>query len=308
MAKKISISNSVFTKFYSTKETFTKVKEAGADAIDLDLSAGRYDITNPNSIYAKSEDEFCTFFTSLKKHADDIELEIGQTHGRIIGYYHNMPEDFTENHTKNARLDCYATKLLGAPVTVFHGSNSFRNPPDKVSPSQMRQMTFDMFRTCIPFAREYGVKIATETFGAIAQLGGIMDFFGNLDEFQMMYNRLCAIEDFKDHFTLCMDTGHTNMCTAHGFPKPSDAIRILGSNITCLHLHDNHTVRDAHMLPGTGNIDWQDVLCALDEIGYKGNYNLEVSLGFFGENPEMIFETAKFGVKIMRNMLNEHLL
>lgn len=306
MNKKISLATSTFPRYYSLKDTFTLVKKAGADAVDLDLSAGRFDIENPNSVYAKSEDEFCTFFTDLKRHADDIELEVGQTHGRIIGYYVDMPEEFPEKHTKNARLDCYATKLLGAPVTVFHGSNSFRNPPEKATAEQMRSMTFDMFRNCIPFAREFGIKIATETFGRIAQLGGIMDFFGDLGEFQMMYNRLCAIEDFKNHFTMCMDTGHTNMCTLSGYPSPADAIRILGSNITCLHLHDNPAVYDRHMLPGTGNIDWKAVLTALDDIGYKGNYNLELSLGFFGENADMVYATAQFGVKIMRNMLKEH--
>ena len=306
MDKKISLSTSAFTHIYSVKEAFTKIKEAGADAVDLDLSSGRYDVSDPNSIYAKSEDEFCTYFTGLKKHADDIELEVGQTHGRIRGYYIDMPANFVENHTKNARLDCYATKLLGAPVTVFHSSNTFRNPPERVSSEQMRRYTFDMFSTCIPLAKEFGVKIATETFGAVAQLGGIMDFFGDLNEFQAMYNRLCAIEDFSDYFTMCMDTGHTNMCTAHGFPKPADAIRILGKNITCLHLHDNHILHDTHMLPGTGNIDWQDVLTALDDIGYKGNYNLEIALGSFGKSPEMVFATAQFGVKIMRDMLFDH--
>ena len=94
MKKKISLATSIFPRYHSLKETFTLIKKAGADAVDLDLSVGRYDFKNPNSIYAASEDEFCTYFAGLKKHADDIELEIGQTHGRIIAYYHDMPEDF----------------------------------------------------------------------------------------------------------------------------------------------------------------------------------------------------------------------
>ena len=71
MKKKISLATSTFPRYYSLKEAFTLIKKAGADAVDLDLSTGRFDIKSPNSVYAKSEDEFCTYFTDLKKHADE---------------------------------------------------------------------------------------------------------------------------------------------------------------------------------------------------------------------------------------------
>jgi len=54
-------------------------------------------------------------------------------------------------------------------------------------------------------------------------------------------------------------------------------------------------------MPKTGILDWDDILSALDEIGYKGSYNLEVVLDHFGK--ELMEEEAAFSVKIMRNML-----
>ena len=42
------------------------------------------------------------------------------------------------------------------------------------------------------------------------------------------------------------------------------------------HLHDNHGLRDEHLLPFEGNIDWMRVLEALQGNGYAGVYLLEL--------------------------------
>ena len=41
---------------------------------------------------------------------------------------------------------------------------------------------------------------------------------------------------------------------------------------------------------------------ALDEIGYSGNYNMEIKFDSFGKGIEK--ETAAFAVTAMRNFLN----
>jgi sugar phosphate isomerase/epimerase len=53
----------------------------------------------------------------------------------------------------------------------------------------------------------------------------------------------------------------------------------------------------------TGTINWNDVFDALDEVGYSGVYNMEISLQCFGE--EITEDTAAYSVKIMRNILNK---
>ena len=40
---------------------------------------------------------------------------------------------------------------------------------------------------------------------------------------------------------------------------------------------------------------------ALKEIGYKGTYNMEVNLNFFGE--ALCEDTAAFSVKLMKSLL-----
>ena len=64
---------------------------------------------------------------------------------------------------------------------------------------------------------------------------------------------------------VCFDTGHVNT----GAPVV-DVIRALSGRIVSVHLHDNYGDRDAHAMPGEGNIKWPAVLAALREAGYRG--------------------------------------
>ena len=53
----------------------------------------------------------------------------------------------------------------------------------------------------------------------------------------------------------------------------------------------------------TGTIDWKGIFDALDPIGYRGVYNMELHLDHFGEGFEL--ETAAFAVKLMRFLLQQ---
>ena len=43
-----------------------------------------------------------------------------------------------------------------------------------------------------------------------------------------------------------------------------------------LHLQDNRGSKDDHLLPGMGVLPWDSILEALAEIGYDGDFTLEV--------------------------------
>jgi sugar phosphate isomerase/epimerase len=80
-------------------------------------------------------------------------------------------------------------------------------------------------------------------------------------------------------------------------------IRRSGGDIQVLHLNDNDGLTDQHKMPMSGNIDWKDVLNALDEIGYTGVYNMELKLDFYGQ--EVALQYAALAVAVMRNMLKK---
>ena len=299
MDKKVSLSLFTLQRLYDDRRALEIAYEIGAEAVDFSTDIQkRFDYRNPDSIYSKGDEAVTEYFSELKKYADDHGITICMTHGRGPGF-RNIPEE-DEALIENARLDCLAAKTLGAPVCIIHAVTTIYMGPD-CPPELMHELNFKMFTRIIPFAKKYGIKIATETFGDAVKFNSC-DFFGNINEFVKSYNDICAVEDFKDYFTICVDTGHSNKASRfNNNPEPAEVIRILGKDVTCLHLNDNDKMTDQHKIPMTGCINWNDVFDALDEVGYSGYYNMELDLRYFGE--DYVIETAEFAVKTMKHIL-----
>lgn len=68
----------------------------------------------------------------------------------------------------------------------------------------------------------------------------------------------------------CWDTGHAHTV---GLTQ-SHEIELLGSTLALVHLHDNDST-DAHLVPMTGQIDWNDVVKGLRTVGYEGVLDFE---------------------------------
>mgnify|MGYP004518873493 FL=1 len=299
LIKSVGLSVGDLQRKYGDIKALEIAANAGADSVDFDLCADINDYRNKDSLYSKGFEATAEYYTAVKKRADELGIIIGQTHGKMSGFVNKKAED--DALVKNSEYDCFATAILGAGVCVVHNSTSIFLGPDPDS-ALMHRLSFDMFRRIIPFAAKNKIKIATETFGDAVRFSAC-DFFGNIDEFEKAYNAVAACDELKEHFTVCVDTGHSNKAMRYGNPTPADVIRRLGKSVTVLHLNDNDTLTDQHKIPKTGCIDWNGVMDALDEIGYGGIYNMELNLRHFGDN--FLIETAEFAVKVMRNMLTE---
>lgn len=85
-----------------------------------------------------------------------------------------------------------------------------------------------------------------------------------------------ALVDSLDGISVCCDTNHFLL------EKTEDAMRKLGSRIKTLHVSDHDYVDERHCLPKIGKIDWMKVLKVLEESGYNGVFNYEVSMARSG--------------------------
>ncbi len=73
---------------------------------------------------------------------------------------------------------------------------------------------------------------------------------------------------------ICLDTGHLNIVGGN----QREFVLKAGRKLKALHIADNEGKTDQHIMPfGRGNVNITEVCKALNEICYKGIYNLEIS-------------------------------
>ena len=198
MGKKVGLSIGAFQRIYGDMEALDKAKELGCDTVDFNLHARDY--RKEGDKYSWSDEKIFEYYSAIGRHAKEIGLEISQTHGRLKGF--QLSKEENEAVLKNARLDCLATAALGAPVTVIHSVTTCHVGPDFPA-EKIRKMNFEMFSSILPFAKEFNVNVALETFGD-APSYGCVDFFGNPQELLNCYMRLRNETPYTDYLSLCL--------------------------------------------------------------------------------------------------------
>ena len=154
-------------------------------------------------------------------------------------------------------LEC--TAEAGGEICIIHPDNN-----------KSAEQNAEMFQELLPFAKDCGVKIATE----------------NMWNWNVVKNRssfaACATgEDFRrhidvvgdDYLVACLDLGHAEM--EGSGDGAVNMIHTLGHRIQALHIHDNDCIHDDHQIPFSMNIDFSPIIKALRDIDYKGWFTLE---------------------------------
>jgi sugar phosphate isomerase/epimerase len=119
-----------------------------------------------------------------------------------------------------------------------------------------------------------------------------------------------------DTVGVCLDVGHLHLAMpAEGAPHDSGvaaAVELLGSRITQVHLHDNHgafahisEMKDEHLWPGLGSIDWPSVSSALATLPAATPGILEIA-GDRDEPAESVTRKAEAAFRALANPQSTH--
>ena len=246
---------------------------AGFDAWDFSMFAMcKYDRAN-NSIFENdhplASGEYLAFARRLKQIGIDNGIVCNQSHAPFPV---RCPE--IRSYLKRA-IEC--TAEAGGEICVIH-------PDNYKSAEENAEMFFEL----LPFARECGVKIATENM-----------WLWDAEKDHSRFAACATPEDFcrhidivgDDHFVACLDIGHAEMKGSE--TSAVEMIRALGNRLGALHIHDNDKWHDSHRIPFSMDIDFPPIVSALREIGYRGYFTLEADRHFEKYTEENIFEGMK---------------
>ena len=133
-------------------------------------------------------------------------------------------------------------------------------------------------------------QTALEHLGAFARPLGVRVLVENLVSEPTTPEHLINILELGhlDNVGVCLDLGH-----AHMTDGIKDAIATLGKRIGSVHMHDNHGLKDEHLWPGEGNIDWKTTIPALACLAVPPAMVLEISPTLFTTPEEVSARITK---------------
>lgn len=267
----MKISTEIFSaaKHIGEERAIELYARAGFDAWDFSLfEMARIDwrdrtiIETDHPLQGKN---YLKFAKRLRQVADDCGIECNQSHApfpsRVVGM----------DRIKRA-IEC--TAIAGGKICIVHPDNNAG-----------AQENAEMYGELLPFAKEYGVKIATENM-----------WNWEKDATQSSFAACATAKSFKEHIDIvndpylvaCLDLGHAEMKgSGEGAPY---MIRELGHRLQALHIHDNDCLHDSHQIPFSMSIDFEAIARALKDIDYKGELTLEADQYLSAYNADNVFE------------------
>lgn len=247
------------------------VAKAGFDAWDFSMfDMARIDwstYTVLDKPHPLNHPDYLKFARRLKQIGLDSGIVCNQSHAPFPSF---VPQ-IREVYLKRA-IEC--TAEAGGKICIIH--------PDNNSSAEQNA---EFYLELLPFAKEHGVKIATE----------------NMWNWEANAPTACAAacshhDDFCRHVDLvndeylvaCLDIGHAEMAGLD--TSAPQMIRALDKRLQALHIHDNDKLGDTHQIPFSMNIEWEPIAKALKEIDYPGYLTLEADRYLSAYNAENVFD------------------
>ena len=272
---KISTEIDSIASFVGEEKAVELVAKAGFDAWDFSMFAMcPYDWSTGQPLptdHPLASPNYLQFARRLKQIGLDNGIVCNQSHAPFPSAVPGI-----RGHLKRA-IEC--TAEAGGKICIIH-------PDNDAAPEE----NAEMYRELLPFAKSCGVKIATEN---MYNWDPVRDepCFAACATSQSFNAHLDAVND--DFFVACLDIGHAEMRSSGS--GAANMIRALGSRLQALHLHDNDLHGDSHQIPFSMSIDFDQVVKALKEIGYSGEFTLEASsyLGSAGYTAENVLDGVR---------------
>lgn len=164
-----------------------------------------------------------------------------------------------------------AAAAVGARHIVLHADEFV--PTAEYDAKAAFRYIYDDLAPVVERAKARGVGIAIENVFEdhyrCAIPGGRTRYTSTVEEL------LEIIDSFHDPIvSCCWDFGHALV----QYPDSAlEMLKLVGSRITCTHVHDNHHGKDLHLPPFFGHVNWEETIKYLYQSGYEGSFSYEFS-------------------------------
>lgn len=268
----------------SMQDCMTRCRAAGYRVLDMNFC----DISNPGMPLAL--DNWRQWAEEIANLAAKLGLEFSQAHSHFYHFLNKEVEN-REFHDEMIRRSCVAAGILGVKWMTVHAATEPQTRGYSHTASRAGNLAY--FPPYFELAFKHNVGIVIENMfdpkptqrtytAATEDLIDLVDAFGD------------------PRVQVCWDFGHANLV---GFDQ-CVSLRMVGSRLKSTHFADNHGVKDEHLLPYYGDIEWEPIMRTLHEIDYQGDVTYEVT-PFLDRVPPVLRDTAlRHTVEVGNYLLN----
>lgn len=260
---RLSTSTSIMDRYQkrqgavSMEDCLRQCHAAGYRVMDMNC----HDMSNPGMPLAL--DDWETWACRIRDLAESLGMIFSQSHAH---FYHflNRNIEHREFHDELMRRSIVVSSILGVKWMTVHAATEADTRGYSHRLSKIGNLNY--FPKYMELAKKMNVGIAIENM---------------FDPTPLQRTYTAAVEDLLDltdsfHDPLvqvCWDLGHGNLV---GFDQ-CEALHTVGDRLKSLHVADNHGVKDEHLLPFYGGIDWFKVMKTLRDINYQGDFTYEIT-------------------------------
>lgn len=267
---KLSTEINSASKILGEEKAIEFIAKAGFDAWDFSMfKLGATSEDGSLTDFPLNKSDYLSFAKLLRKIGEDNGIKCNQSHAPFP-----VRNEVKRSFLRRA-IEC--TAVAGGDICIIH-------PDNDLSAEQNAEFYFEL----LPFAKEHGVKIATENMWNYNTTNWTIIDAACSNE-KSFVEHLNAVND--DYFVACLDIGHAEIKTLN--TSSVKMIKALGLKLQALHIHDIDLVHDNHQIPFSLKIDFIPIIKALKEINYKGYFTLEADSYLKEFNEENCFDGIK---------------
>ncbi len=143
---------------------------------------------------------------------------------------------------------------LHVQIAVIHAGGPYQNENEDLQ----LEKTMNSLLRLLEFSYPKGIQLVVEN-----SIPGVIG-----DKLEHMEK----LRDFlPEEIGFCIDTGH-----AYNTGVLAAIFKTLGARVRHLHLQDTFFAKDAHLIPGEGELPWEEIMLQLRRIDYSGALLLEI--------------------------------
>lgn len=257
-------------------------KKAGFDAIDY-------------SYYYDKEcddvlgDGYKEYAQKLREHLDEVGILCNQAHAPFTFKY-GMEKNISEQKYLWMVHALESASILGARNIVVHSITV----PEGVN---FEEYNIEYYKSFIPYCEKFGIHIAVENlFARDTKRKRLTGKLGSPAELNSIVEKINS-----PWIVACVDIGHAALT---GY-EPEAFIKGMNPNILkALHVQDNDYIDDRHILPYTGELNWEAIMSSLKKADYTGDLTFEI-IKYLDRFPDELFsEALKFSALVGKHLIS----